>query len=350
MGDGENARCADCGNSPADWVSLNLGVFICIDCSGAHRKLGTHVSKVRSIELDSWSDANVSEFTSHGGNAKVSEKYEAVVPPLYMRWKSGAPFNLLEEYVSAKYARLEFTDTEEAAEARCAALVDTLEGELEKKGKDKSKWLPRWCVIRDGHFEYFIQREDPQAKTKIPLAETVLSLAPQRSASCGGGKQFVFTLIHGDRVYFFAASTAHSLVKWLNVIRASKALSGGLLADATLTGPEAEAAAQTINGELLNEGLLEKQGPKDNSSGWKSRWFVLTPARLSYFPGPNSAVAAGNIELRPGMRVLESEKSPVACAFMLETPTRVWSFRAESPELRQTWMHDIAAAIEKLSS
>lgn len=37
-----------------DWASLNLGSLICIECSGIHRNLGTHISKVRSLGLDVW--------------------------------------------------------------------------------------------------------------------------------------------------------------------------------------------------------------------------------------------------------------------------------------------------------
>lgn len=47
-----NDKCADCGGSEPDWASLNLGILICIECSGIHRNLGVHISKVRSITLD----------------------------------------------------------------------------------------------------------------------------------------------------------------------------------------------------------------------------------------------------------------------------------------------------------
>uniref|UniRef100_A0A7S2RGL5 Uncharacterized protein n=1 Tax=Mucochytrium quahogii TaxID=96639 RepID=A0A7S2RGL5_9STRA len=47
-----NQTCADCGGETPDWICINLGVFICIKCSGIHRSLGSHISKVRSITLD----------------------------------------------------------------------------------------------------------------------------------------------------------------------------------------------------------------------------------------------------------------------------------------------------------
>ncbi|KAF2176668.1 centaurin-beta-2 [Zopfia rhizophila CBS 207.26] len=54
--DTENKICADCGSeNKVDWVSINLGIVICIECSGIHRSLGTHITKVRSLTLDTTS-------------------------------------------------------------------------------------------------------------------------------------------------------------------------------------------------------------------------------------------------------------------------------------------------------
>lgn len=48
-----NRFCADCNSeSKVEWVSINLGIVLCIECSGIHRSLGTHISKVRSLTLD----------------------------------------------------------------------------------------------------------------------------------------------------------------------------------------------------------------------------------------------------------------------------------------------------------
>eukprot|EP00474_Spongospora_subterranea_P010549 CRZ11007.1 hypothetical protein [Spongospora subterranea] len=72
----ENRVCADCSTKQPRWASINIGCFICIRCSGIHRSIGVHISKVRSVTLDEWQPAWVANM-ENWGNKKVNKLYEA---------------------------------------------------------------------------------------------------------------------------------------------------------------------------------------------------------------------------------------------------------------------------------
>uniref|UniRef100_A0A3Q3RPQ1 Arf-GAP with GTPase, ANK repeat and PH domain-containing protein 1-like n=1 Tax=Mastacembelus armatus TaxID=205130 RepID=A0A3Q3RPQ1_9TELE len=71
-----NNFCVDCDAPNPTWASLNLGALICIECSGIHRNLGTHLSRVRSLDLDDL-PRELTLVLSAIGNHMVNSIWEA---------------------------------------------------------------------------------------------------------------------------------------------------------------------------------------------------------------------------------------------------------------------------------
>ncbi|XP_049360677.1 ADP-ribosylation factor GTPase-activating protein AGD3 isoform X1 [Solanum verrucosum] len=126
-----NDRCADCGAAEPDWASLNLGVLVCIECSGVHRNLGVHISKVRSLTLDVkvWEPSVIALFQSLGNtfansvweeslqargafqvNVSAASSYRSdKQQQLYISKPSHAdPISTKEKFIHAKYADKSF--------------------------------------------------------------------------------------------------------------------------------------------------------------------------------------------------------------------------------------------------
>lgn len=76
-----NCWCADCGSGvKTEWVSINLGIVLCIECSGIHRSLGTHISKIRSLTLDIISfTTDIVELLLQVGNRVSNMVWEATL-------------------------------------------------------------------------------------------------------------------------------------------------------------------------------------------------------------------------------------------------------------------------------
>ncbi len=101
-----NNMCADCSSPNPDWASLNLGALICIECSGIHRNLGSHVSRVRSLQLDEWPPELTAVMLSIG-NTVTNNVWEGSLrnqarPPV----TSGREEK--EKWIRAKYEKKEF--------------------------------------------------------------------------------------------------------------------------------------------------------------------------------------------------------------------------------------------------
>uniref|UniRef100_H2ZKC4 Arf-GAP with coiled-coil, ANK repeat and PH domain-containing protein 2 n=1 Tax=Ciona savignyi TaxID=51511 RepID=H2ZKC4_CIOSA len=101
-----NKTCADCGKAEPRWASISLGVTLCIECSGVHRSLGVHVSKVRSLTLDQW-EPEVVKIMFKLGNNHVNEIYTANATP-GDHIKPGCSDDHRMAYIRAKYVDRKF--------------------------------------------------------------------------------------------------------------------------------------------------------------------------------------------------------------------------------------------------
>ncbi|XP_070174691.1 centaurin-gamma-1A-like isoform X5 [Littorina saxatilis] len=101
-----NTICADCGTPSPSWASINLGAVICIECCGVHRNIGTHISRVRSLDLDDW-PPEVTKVMTSIGNYVANSVWEANTKG---RQKPTSSSNREEKevWIKAKYENKEF--------------------------------------------------------------------------------------------------------------------------------------------------------------------------------------------------------------------------------------------------
>ncbi|XP_055977119.1 arf-GAP with coiled-coil, ANK repeat and PH domain-containing protein 2 isoform X6 [Sorex fumeus] len=104
-----NASCCDCGLADPRWASINLGITLCIECSGIHRSLGVHFSKVRSLTLDTW-EPELLKLMCELGNDVINRVYEAKVEKMGIRKPQPGQRQEKEAYIKAKYVERKFVD------------------------------------------------------------------------------------------------------------------------------------------------------------------------------------------------------------------------------------------------
>ncbi|XP_063043292.1 arf-GAP with coiled-coil, ANK repeat and PH domain-containing protein 1 isoform X2 [Engraulis encrasicolus] len=103
-----NRQCCDCGEPNPDWASINLGITLCITCSGIHRSLGVHFSKVRSLTLDSW-EPELVRLMCELGNSAINRIYEARIDEITIKKPHpSSPRQDKESWIRSKYVEKKF--------------------------------------------------------------------------------------------------------------------------------------------------------------------------------------------------------------------------------------------------
>lgn len=99
-----NDVCADCKAKAPRWASFNLGIFLCVRCASIHRKIGTHVTKVKSLTLDQWSKEQV-ETMKNIGNIKSNAYWnpDEKKNPLPTNMEETERDSELEKFIRSKY-------------------------------------------------------------------------------------------------------------------------------------------------------------------------------------------------------------------------------------------------------
>ncbi|KAK5852512.1 hypothetical protein PBY51_006366 [Eleginops maclovinus] len=103
-----NNGCCDCGAPDPTWLSTNLGVLICIECSGIHREMGVHYSRIQSLDLDVLGTSELL-LAKNVGNASFNEIMEAdLSAPDVTKPDPSSDMQARKDFITAKYTEKRF--------------------------------------------------------------------------------------------------------------------------------------------------------------------------------------------------------------------------------------------------
>ncbi|GMT16752.1 hypothetical protein PFISCL1PPCAC_8049 [Pristionchus fissidentatus] len=205
--DKANRCCGDCGEADPKWVSINLGLLLCIECAGLHRSLGVHVSKVRSLTMDSF-DAETQEMIVQMGNTMANSVFISHLPSSSSQIfpppaTPSSSREAREAWIRAKYVDKRFASAQMRKSNTCTRL-DRVEKEKERYEKMGGELrIPRSSSSdqledTNGHGEMMERLEVRGAANGVSVVPSVLSLPRLfESARTGDLKGILSCIVSG---------------------------------------------------------------------------------------------------------------------------------------------------------
>ncbi|CAG5978189.1 unnamed protein product [Menidia menidia] len=102
-----NNYCCDCGAPDPEWLSTNLGILTCIECSGIHREMGVHVSRIQSLSLDSLGTSDLL-LARNVGNSGFNEILEANLLSPSLKPSQYSHMAERKDFILSKYQDVHF--------------------------------------------------------------------------------------------------------------------------------------------------------------------------------------------------------------------------------------------------
>uniref|UniRef100_A0A8B9JEF5 Arf-GAP with coiled-coil, ANK repeat and PH domain-containing protein n=1 Tax=Astyanax mexicanus TaxID=7994 RepID=A0A8B9JEF5_ASTMX len=296
-----NTSCCDCGQPDPKWASINLGITLCIQCSGIHRSLGVHVSKVRSLTLDTW-EPELLKLMCELGNGVINQIYEARREELCAKKpQPGDPRQEVESYIKAKYVDRRFVRRPSDEELRLKVVS------LSKQETRLSN-----CS------------EPPRAPPPTPKGR------PESGASGGGleeaRRESLFCADELDSLFSYFDTSARMLKSADSGIQNSAEGSRELLAPSQSTNSLND-AGQPPESPLSSVEMVVFMEPKEYSPGLQLYWAAFTRS----LPDMAEALAHGaevnwintEEEKRTPLIMAVHGGSLVTCEFLLQNSASV---------------------------